>query len=61
LVRINELRPCGKHNKEVAYHKVIIIIIIIINLDNEHWYEQMPKLVETTHGGKAAILRNQQG
>jgi len=70
LVRVKELRPCGKHNKEVAHHRVIIIIIIIIitiiiiiiiNLDNEHWYEQVPKLVETSHGGKAAILRSQQG
>jgi len=64
-VRVKELRPCGKHNKEVAYHRVIIIIIIIIiinnNLDNEHWYEQVPKLVETSHAGKVVILRNEQG
>jgi hypothetical protein len=48
----------------VAYHRVIIITIIIIinnNLDNEHWYEQVPKLVETSHAGKEVILRNEQG
>jgi len=28
-VRVKELRSCGKRNKEVTYHRVIIIIIII--------------------------------
>jgi hypothetical protein len=30
------------------------------SLVNERQYEQVPKLVETSHGSKAVILRNQQ-
>jgi hypothetical protein len=41
---------------------IIIIIIIIINnkLDKEHWYDHVPKSVETSHEGKVIILWNQQ-
>ena len=35
---------------------MIIIIIIII----KHWYEHVPKSVETSQGGKVTILWNQQ-
>ena len=34
---------------------LIIIIIVIIN-----WYKHVPKLVETSQGGKVTILWNQQ-
>jgi len=50
---------------------IIIIIIIIINytltyarkrvqLDKKHWYEHVPKSVQTSQGGKVTILWNQQ-
>ena len=49
---------------------IIIIIIIIIHfnigketgvqLDKKHWYEHVPKSVETNKGGKVTILWNQQ-
>jgi len=47
---------------------IIIIIIIIINLCKEtgvqlvkqHWYEHVPKSVETGQGGNVTILWNQQ-
>jgi len=29
-------------------------------LDEKHWYEHVPKLVETSKGGKVTILWNQQ-
>jgi hypothetical protein len=29
-------------------------------LDKKHWYEHVPKSVETTQGGKVTILWNQQ-
>jgi len=28
--------------------------------DKKHWYEHVPKSVETSHGGKVTILWNQQ-
>jgi hypothetical protein len=31
-----------------------------IKIDNEHWYENIPKLTETIFEGKATILWNQQ-
>jgi len=31
-----------------------------LQLDRKHWYEHMPKSVETGQGGKAAILWNEQ-
>ena len=31
-----------------------------VQLDTKHWYEHVPKSVETTRGGKVAILWNQQ-
>jgi len=45
---------------------IIIIIIIIISketgvqLDIKHWYEHVPKSVETSRGGRVTILWNQQ-
>jgi len=49
---------------------IIIIIIIIINfnicketgvkLDKKRWYKHVPKLLETSQGGKVTILWNQQ-
>ena len=42
----------------------IIIIIITttttIIMDKKHWYEHVPKSVETSQGGKVTILWNQQ-
>jgi hypothetical protein len=35
------------------------LIIIIIIIDNEHWYEQIPKLVETSHEGKVTVWNQQ--
>ena len=42
---------------------IIIIIIIIINMQGnrgtigqKHWYEHVPKSVETIQGGKVTIL-----
>jgi len=29
-------------------------------MDKKHWYEHVPKSVETSQGGKATILWNQQ-
>ena len=31
-----------------------------VKLDNEHWYDHVPKSVDTCHEGKVIILRNQQ-
>jgi len=31
-----------------------------IQLDKQHWYERVPKSVETSQGGKVTILWNQQ-
>ena len=31
-----------------------------VKLDNEHWYDHVPKLVETSLQGKVTTLRNQQ-
>ena len=31
-----------------------------VQLDTKHWYEHVPKSVETTQGGKVTILWNQQ-
>ena len=42
---------------------IMIIIIIIrkrVQLDKKHWYEHVPKSVETSQGGKVTILWNQQ-
>ena len=30
-----------------------------VQLDTKHWYEHVPKSVETTQGGKVTILWNQ--
>ena len=30
-----------------------------VKLNNEHWYEHAPKLVETSHDGKVTMLCNQ--
>jgi len=30
-------------------------------LDNKHWYDHVPKSVETNHEGKVTIFWNQQG
>jgi hypothetical protein len=41
----------------------MIIIIsneIGVKLDNEHWYEHVPKLVGTSHEGQEIILWHQQ-
>jgi len=40
---------------------MMIIIIIIckeagVKLDKKHWYEHVPKSVETSQGGKVTIL-----
>ena len=32
---------------------------IWVNLDNKHWYEHAPKLVETSHDGEVPILCKQ--
>ena len=31
-----------------------------VQLDKKHWYEHVPKSVETSQGGKVSILWNQQ-
>jgi len=31
-----------------------------VKLDNEHWYDHLPKSVETSYEGKVTILWNQQ-
>jgi hypothetical protein len=33
---------------------------IEIRLDNNHWYERVPKLVETIHEGEVTVLWNLQ-
>jgi hypothetical protein len=32
---------------------------IVVQLDKKHWYEHVPKSVETSRGGKVTILWNQ--
>jgi hypothetical protein len=32
----------------------------VVQLDKKHWYEHLPKSVETSRGGKVTILWNQQ-
>jgi hypothetical protein len=39
---------------------IIIIIIIWVKLDNKHWYDHVPKSVETSHEFKFTILWIQQ-
>jgi predicted nucleic acid-binding OB-fold protein len=34
--------------------------IIGVKLDNKHWYQHVPKSVETSCGGKVMLLWNQQ-
>jgi len=31
-----------------------------VKLDSEHWYDHVPKALETSHEGKVTILWNQQ-
>jgi hypothetical protein len=31
-----------------------------VKLENKHWYDHVPKSVETSHEGKMTTLRNQQ-
>jgi hypothetical protein len=38
----------------------IICTEIWIKLQNEHWYNHVPKLLETSHEGKVTTLWNQQ-
>jgi hypothetical protein len=33
---------------------------LVLKLDNEHRYDHVPKLVETSHEGKVTVLWNQQ-
>jgi hypothetical protein len=30
-----------------------------VKLDKKHWFEHVPKSIETSHGGKVTILWNQ--
>jgi len=32
----------------------------MVKLDNEHWYDHVPKSVETSHEGRVTMLWNQQ-
>ena len=60
------------HGKSEFLISIIIIIIIIIintstysmkqgyNLTKKHWYEHIPKSVETSQGDKVTLLWNQQ-
>jgi len=32
-----------------------------VKLDNEHWYEQVPKLIKGSYEGNGTILYNQLG
>ena len=47
--------------REIIIILIIIVIVITgVQLDKKHWYEHVPKSVETSQGGKATILWNQQ-
>jgi len=39
---------------------MMMMMMIIIIIINKHWYEHVPKSVETSQGGKVTILWNQQ-
>jgi adenine-specific DNA methylase len=38
---------------------MMMMMMIGVKLDKEHWYEHVPKLAETSAGGKVTILWNQ--
>jgi hypothetical protein len=41
-------------------NRVSLYIRKLVKLDNEHWYQHVPKSVETSQEGKLTILWNQQ-
>jgi hypothetical protein len=49
-----------RHDRESAQLHFNICKETGVQLDKKHWYEHVPKLVETRQGGKVTILWNQQ-
>jgi hypothetical protein len=49
-----------RHDKVYTQLHVNICKETRVQLDKKHWYEHVPKSVETSQGGKETILLNQQ-
>jgi len=49
-----------RHDKVCAQLHFNICKETGVQLDKKHWYEHLPKSVETNKGGKVTILWNQQ-
>jgi hypothetical protein len=45
-----------RHDRVCAQLQCTTCKNIGVKLDNEHWYEDVPRLVETSHEGKVTIL-----
>jgi hypothetical protein len=48
-----------RHNRVSAQLHFNICKETQVQLDTKHWYEHLPKSVETSQGGKVTILWNQ--
>jgi hypothetical protein len=51
---------CKRHDRVSAQMSFNICNESGLQLDKQHWYEHVPKSVETSRGGKVNILWNQQ-
>jgi hypothetical protein len=49
-----------RHDRVIAQLHFNICKEIGVQIDKKHWYEHVPKSVETNQGGKVTILWNQQ-
>jgi len=49
-----------RHDRVCAELHCNVCKVIRVKLDNEHWYDHVPKAVETSHKGKVTILWNYQ-
>jgi len=55
-----EQQHIKRHDRVCAELHFNICKEIGVKLDNVHWYQRVPKLVERSPEGKVTILRNQQ-
>jgi uncharacterized protein YbcV (DUF1398 family) len=49
-----------KHDRVCAQLHFNVCKEMGVKLNNEHWHDHAPKLVETNHEGKVTIVGNQQ-
>ena len=47
-----------RRDRECAQLNFNIRREIGVKLDDKHWYDRVPKSVETSHEGKVTVLRN---